>query len=85
MIEAIHADLRNQAHYQIEAMCFALRRAAKSQDNDALPYLVQSLVIRIEELNNAMMNTVGSEEPELVKDLRRAVYGTDNVVEVAHG
>ena len=45
-----------QASYQIEAMCFALKSAARSQDAaivDALPYLVQSLAQRINDLSAA--------------------------------
>lgn len=48
--------LCTQASYQIEAMCFALKNAARSQDAatiDALPYLVQSLAQRINELSAA--------------------------------
>lgn len=46
--------LCTQASYQIEAMCFALKNAARSQDSntiDALPYLVQSLAQRINDLS----------------------------------
>lgn len=48
--------LCTQASYQIEAMCFALKNAARSQDaatRDALPYLVLSLAQRINELSSA--------------------------------
>lgn len=48
--------LCTQASYQIEAMCFALKNAARSQDVftiDALPYLVQSLAQRINDLSVA--------------------------------
>lgn len=69
-------ELCTQGHYQIEAMCKALLQAAQSQDpetNEVLPYLVQSLAIRIDTLNGALMNAVGTEDDEVIADLRREV------------
>jgi len=66
-------DLSTQASYQIEAMCFALQNAARAQDVDALPYLVQSLALRIIELNSAWVNALDGSGTH--DDLRQAVYG----------
>lgn len=77
MSETVHADTHLQAHYQIDAMCIALRNAARATDVDALPFLVQSLVIRIEELNAAMMHLASEpqHDPEQLGDLHLTVYG----------
>ena len=66
--------LSHQAHYQIEAMCFALQNAARDKDRDALPHLVQALAIRIIELNGGLMNMVNGNEEDF-QDLNTSVFG----------
>lgn len=67
-------DLHLQANYQIEAMCIALRSAAKSQDTEVLPYLVQSLALRISELNDASAISLASDEDD-IENFRQVVFG----------
>lgn len=68
-------NLLNQAHFQIEAMCFALQNAAKASDaNDHLPFLVQALATRIIELNGGLMGMVHKNE-DCLEDLKHAVFG----------
>jgi hypothetical protein len=62
----------------------AMRQFARSQRVDELPHLVQSLAIRIEELNGALMNAVGGKDADNVAYLRQAVYGSNVSVEVEH-
>jgi hypothetical protein len=76
MAKSTYEDLCQEARYQIEAMCFALRNASQSKDVDALPWLVQSLAIRIEELNGAMMHAASGEEFDYVNELRMSVCGS---------
>ena len=57
-------DLCLQASYQIEAMCIALQTAAQSDDRECLPYLVQSLSMRINELSGAVGNSLVSAEDD---------------------
>ena len=76
MTKLTYADLCQEAHYQIEAMCFALRDAAQSKDVDALPWLVKSLAIRIDELNGAMMHAACGEGFDYVNELRMSVCGS---------
>ena len=66
--------LAHQAHYQIEAMCFALQNAARDKDRDALPHLVQALSIRIIELNGGLMNMVSGNDGDF-QDLKTTVFG----------
>ena len=69
-----YSELRSQAHYQIEAMCFALLRAAQDHSpSDNLPHLVQSLSIRIDNLNASLMCGVDNETATVIADLRREV------------
>ena len=72
-----------QAHYQIEAMCFALQNAARAENKDALPHLVQALAVRIIELNGGLMCLFnGSEidnDPDF-DDLKHAVFGFNTEV-----
>jgi hypothetical protein len=67
-------DLSLQASWQIEAMCFALQNAAKAQDTDSLPYLVQGIAQRIIELNAAWVNALT--DSGTADDLRQALFGT---------
>ena len=67
-------DLHLQANYQIEAMCIALHSAAKSPNAEALPYLVQSLAMRINELNGASAISLASDEGD-IEDFRQVVFG----------
>lgn len=66
--------LHLQASYQIDAMCEALHRAAKSPNVEALPYLVQSLALRINELNGAVAISLASDDGE-VESFRQVVFG----------
>jgi hypothetical protein len=75
-------DLCTQASYQIEAMCFALKTAARSDDVDALPYLVQSMAQRINDLSMAWstcMSAVWLNSPDTadkdIEDFERVVFG----------
>jgi hypothetical protein len=76
--------LSTEAHFQIESMCMAMRQFARSQSVDELPHLVQSLAIRIEELNGALMHAVGGKGADNVEGLRQAVYGSNVSLEVEH-
>jgi hypothetical protein len=67
-------ELSTQAHYQIEAMCIALQRAARAPNADTLPYLVQSLALRITELNGGLMSLMNEGESNL-EGLEAAVFG----------
>ena len=82
MANQTHEDTVLQAHYQIEAMCGSMLKAARSNDTETLPYLVQALAIRIGALNGALMNAVNG-EIEASKELRFVVNGTN--AEVVHG
>ena len=68
-----YSELRSLAHYQIEAMCQALLRAAQDDGCDTLPYLVQSLAIRIDNLNGSLMCGVDNEIEIVIADLHREV------------
>ena len=68
------ANLSHQAHFQIEAMCFALQNAAMSQDTETLPHLVQALAARIIELNGCLMGLVDGGNPD-IEHLNTAVFG----------
>ena len=72
---ASHSSLFTQGAYQIEAMCSAMLKAAQSQNVEALPYLVQSMAIRIDSLNSAMMTALDG-DPDTLEDLRREVFGS---------
>lgn len=72
---ASHSHLFTQATFQIEAMCSAMLKAAQSQNVEALPYLVQSMAIRIDSLNSAMMTALDG-DPDTLEDLRREVFGS---------
>ena len=72
----MNETLSTQAHYQIEAMCFALQSAARAQDTDALPYLVQSLALRIIELNGGLMNLLNGSNGDL-EELKNSVFGVN--------
>ena len=67
-------ELSKQAHYQIEAMCLALQNAARSQDVECLPHLVQAMAIRIVELNGQLMFMLGGNAWD-VADLEHTVFG----------
>jgi hypothetical protein len=71
------SELSAQAHYQIEAMALTLQKAARDQDTDALPFLVQSIANRIGELNGELMSIASgvSEGPEALHSLHKAVFG----------
>jgi hypothetical protein len=75
MLNKSHAELRSQAHWQIEAMCDVMLKAAQAEDCDTLPYLVQSLAIRINALNGAMMLAVGNVNTGTIGALRGEVRG----------
>jgi hypothetical protein len=74
-----------QASYQIEAMCFALKSAARSQDaaiSDALPLLVQSLAQRINDLSAAWILAQDGMDDDTA-DFERVLFGVN--WEVSHG
>lgn len=74
MLNKSYMELRNQAHYQIEAMCAVMLKAAQTEV-DTLPYLVQSLAIRIDALNGAMVNAANDATTETIGELRAEVRG----------
>lgn len=82
MSDTSHSELCAQAYYQIEAMCNAMLKAARADDCGELSYLVQSLAIRIEALNGAMIHANTESNSETLKELRSEVYGSG--AEVAH-
>jgi hypothetical protein len=84
MAKSAYENLCTQAYFQIESMCMAMRQFARSRSADELPHLVQSLAIRIEELNGALMHSVGGEDADNVENLRQAVYGSNVNLEVDH-
>lgn len=84
MLNKSHSDLRCQAHYQIEAMCAVMLKAAQSDDCETLPYLVQSLAIRIDALNSAMVNAASGVTTETIRDLRAEVRGPGSYAGGAH-
>jgi hypothetical protein len=55
-------------------MCFALKAAARSDDVDALPYLVQSLAHRIEELNASWFLSLDGIDDD-TSHFERVVFG----------
>ena len=73
------AELSTQAHYQIEALCIALQNAARAPDTDTLPYLAQSLAIRIIELNGHLLNVINVSEGDL-EELKHSVFGLSEAV-----
>lgn len=78
-------QLCTQASYQIEAMCFALKSAARSQDSaivDALPYLVQSLAQRINDLSAAWILAQDG-TADGTADFEQVLFGINK--EVTHG
>lgn len=85
MSETNYADTRLQAHYQVEAMCDSLLNAAREARVDALPYLVQSLSLRIRDLNGALMQMADEQQPGHLEDLYLAVYGLGLSEEAANG
>lgn len=77
MADLTNNDLPRQASYQIEAMCLALKNAARSQDAatiDALPYLVQSLAQRINELSAAWIQASDG-MGDTTKDFEAILFG----------
>ena len=82
-----HMELRNQAHYQIEVMCAVMLKAAQSQkiiSQEDLPYLVQSLAIRIDALNSAMVAASNGVNTETLRALRSEVRGPGPYAGCAH-
>jgi hypothetical protein len=75
MLHKSHAELCSEAHWQIEAICAVMLKAAQAEDCDKLPHLVQSLAIRIDALNGAMMLAVGNVNAGTISDLRSEVRG----------
>jgi len=71
-------ELATQASYQIDAMAYALQKTAQSHDIESvesLPFLVQSLAIRIIALNGVLMAHVrGDDDTEGCS--RKVVMGT---------
>lgn len=68
-----------QASYQIDAMCLALQTAARAEDRECLPYLVQSLSMRINELNGALGNSLVETEDDM-ETFRQVVHGQNQGV-----
>lgn len=83
MAKTTYESLCTEAHFQIESMCMALRQFARSNSVDELPHLAQSLAIRIEVLNGALMSSIGGEDAGDVDELHHAVFGTKRNAEVA--
>jgi hypothetical protein len=87
MLNKSLTELRNQAHYQIEAMCAVMIKATQSEDivsQEDLPYLVLSLAIRINALNGAIVHADGDLNTDTIRRLRSEVRGPDSYAGGAH-
>ena len=84
MLEKSHTQLRCQAHYQIEAMCGAMLKAAQTGSFETMCYLVQSLTIRIDALNRVMMDAEDDINTATVKALRDEVRGPYSYIGGSH-
>ena len=78
-LDETHKGLCLQASYQIDAMCIALQTAARAEDRECLPYLVQSLSMRINELNGALGNSLVATEDDTAT-FRQVVHGQNQGV-----
>lgn len=67
------AKLILQASYQIEPLCTTLRNAVEN-NADALEYLTLGIIVRIAELNSAIMSAAGDED-ETMNAMERLVRG----------
>lgn len=68
--------LTTQATYQIDAMCHALQTAARAQDTETLPYLVQGIAQRIIDLNDGLMTlSYGFDEDDAITDMSDRLFG----------
>ena len=74
--DELSRDLTTQATYQIDAMCHALQTAARAQETETLPYLVQGVAQRIIDLNDGlMMLASGTDDDEVIADMSDRLYG----------
>ena len=82
-----HFELCAESSYQIEALCIALKSAARSNDPDvveSLRHLVQASVQRISDLSAAWVLSLDGMDDDL-SDFHFAIYGRKPECEVCHG
>ncbi len=65
-------DLTRQGHWQIEALCTALLNAARMEDTDGLEHTIRAIVLRIIEVNGAMMFVTHDKD---IEDFKRTILG----------
>jgi len=84
--DELSRDLTTHATYQIDAMCHALKSAARAQDTETLPYLVQGIAQRIIDLNDGLMVLAsGTDDDEVIADMSDRLYGLYSDVQPSAG